>query len=947
MLDQRLEHLLKHCTVKIEAHNVTGTGFFVAPQLVLTCVHVVQQALLDSVSLVWQGQEDTISAEVESFNKTLDIALLRINEDTLDQHPCVWLDSQLKIGDACYSYGYPEDYPHGDAATFEYEGDSRTESTWLLKVKGGQANFGASGSPLVNLRTGGVIGMLSLSRNPNTDLGARAIPAEIMLSKLPDLHDLQTAFHQPGTLWLSLVADIRQAEERRVRAEQVVAILSQMESIEVKQVSASLITVPPKADHWQGRSIEVAQIGEWLSDPLISLIGIQGISGVGKSTLAARIFLQAENLEFPFASKFWADVSQQPDFVVFAEQALRSLGSKDALDIREVTQITNELINCLNDKRCLLVVDNLETLLTDERRWQDEAYEEFFRRWQQQGRTSIVLATTQEKPAALQTNTWLSLQGLGTETGEELLKALGVAGNAEELRTFADSLDGHPLTLKLVAGFLQEYCHGQLAQAKELGLDAFDQIVDAAAGQHRNNREVRRVWILQQHLERLEESLRGFLFDLSVYRQVFDLQAAAAMYIEETAETPLLEVKQALQELVNRSLLIELDGNKYQFQPFVANYIRQKVDEHTLGHSKAIEYWQRICVDVHEWKSLQDLTPNLEISYHQLRRQEWAAAADSLLACCEFLLRRGHSNLLIELARPLIDEFDKQETLTIEEERTLAVTCGYLAEALNNISEYRQSLTYAEKQLQIAQKIQDIYLEASTFAGIGESQYYLGQVRDALESHQKSLDLSQEIDDTKVKIRALLGVSSSYWDLGDWQRALDANKQAFSLAESCDSLSLQAKALDRLGIKEIAVGLVEQGFAKCEQALEIAREIGDGRTEIKVLHSLSWQRKEADSLQKAHNYLKEALRLSRTLQDSYQEICVLLRMFDLHTEIPVVDDLKNHLQNALNLSQKIGARQVEASALRALGDFSITQNETQMGLELLGKALQISPRYGV
>lgn len=715
-------------------------------------------------------------------------------------------------------------------------------------------------------------------------------------------------------------------DETQRQLDEVLEVLLRAEKGSTQTVSANLITIPPKAECWQGRNQESVLLIEWLSDPLISLIGIQGISGVGKSSLAAQIFEQAKDLEFSFVGTFWADVSQQPDFTIFAEQALKALGSDKRLTVREVTELTNELINCLNNNRCLLVMDNLETLLTDERLWRDAAYEEFFRRWQQQGRTSVVLVTTQEKPATFKTNSWISLQGLGADVGEELLTSLGIVGSAEELRTFAASLDGHPLTLKLVAGFLQEYCHGQIAQARELGLEAFDQIVDAAVGQHRNNREVRRAWILQQHLDRLGDHLRCFLLNVSVYRHGFDLPAAAVMYVEEQDEVSLIEVKQALQELVNRSLLIELGDNNYQFQAFIATYIGQQAITNVLGHAKAIEYWQSICVDSEQWQSLQDLAPKLEISYHQCQQQEWAAAAKTLLSCCSFLLKYGHSSLLIELARPIVDEFETQASLTPEDEHTLAVIYGHLAEALDNTSDFRKSLAYEEKQLRIAQKLQDKRLEALTLAGIGESQSYLGQIRHALASYQQSLELSQEFSDPDIQVRALIGMSISQIDLGEWSSALESLRQALSLAESSDP-SLKARALNRLGILEVGTGQVQQGYAKCEQALEIAQSIGDQRTELRVLRNLSQQRNQVDSLQKAHDRLKTALKIAQDSQDLYQEIAITLAMVTLHSSIPIVDDVERQLQKALKLSREIGARQQEASALTALGQFSITQNE--------------------
>jgi hypothetical protein len=63
-----------------------------------------------------------------------DLALLHV-EDVKD-NPCAYLHSDVNVGDDLYSYGYTDDYPNGDSATFEYEGPTGTEQP-LLKLKAG------------------------------------------------------------------------------------------------------------------------------------------------------------------------------------------------------------------------------------------------------------------------------------------------------------------------------------------------------------------------------------------------------------------------------------------------------------------------------------------------------------------------------------------------------------------------------------------------------------------------------------------------------------------------------------------------------------------------------------------------------------------------------------------------------------------------------------------
>jgi len=190
--------LLQQCTLRVSVGGGHGTGFFVAPQLILTCAHVVASANSETIHVFWQSQNQHYTASLEKIlpEDHLDLAILKLNTPDIN-HPCINCESLYpQLNDDLFSYGYPQDYPDGDSATFKYEGESFKNNSPLYKLKGGQANYGASGSPLLNQRTGKVCGILNISRNPNMDLGGRAVPVSIIFAQFPELAELNQRFHQ-------------------------------------------------------------------------------------------------------------------------------------------------------------------------------------------------------------------------------------------------------------------------------------------------------------------------------------------------------------------------------------------------------------------------------------------------------------------------------------------------------------------------------------------------------------------------------------------------------------------------------------------------------------------------------------------------------------------------------------------------------------------------------
>jgi len=215
-----MRELLKLCTVRLLVKNEDqGTGFFVAPGLILTCAHVVQSAKEKNLPVevsTWDGQSlgqgsiekyllekiPVKDAILKTENSYPDLALLKAMQTG---HPCVFMNHKVSYHDELYSYGYTQFYPSGDGVEFTYEDISWIDSQRpLLKFREGQAQKGLSGAPLLNLRTGGVCGVVQNSRGSESDAGGRAIPTDIAWQELKefDLVTRQEQYHQKDKRWV-------------------------------------------------------------------------------------------------------------------------------------------------------------------------------------------------------------------------------------------------------------------------------------------------------------------------------------------------------------------------------------------------------------------------------------------------------------------------------------------------------------------------------------------------------------------------------------------------------------------------------------------------------------------------------------------------------------------------------------------------------------------------
>ena len=207
----RLVDALRATTVALSTPDAAGTGFCVAPGLVLTCAHVLAdhgQQPPEVVRAEWNGAEFDLTVEPKWFRPISkggpDLALLRLDEIDL---PVACLSPMIDPGDDLWTFGYPAgDYRQGDVASFRYDGPSVTGRSELLRASHGRVTGGFSGAPALNWRTGSVCGILRLADSPaGGPPGVRLVGASTVLEVYPELRDPQ--LWPEGREWLELLDD--------------------------------------------------------------------------------------------------------------------------------------------------------------------------------------------------------------------------------------------------------------------------------------------------------------------------------------------------------------------------------------------------------------------------------------------------------------------------------------------------------------------------------------------------------------------------------------------------------------------------------------------------------------------------------------------------------------------------------------------------------------------
>lgn len=225
-----LDELLRCCVVKVIVPGDWGTGFFIGEGAILTCEHVVRSLPEGSaVQFEWYGQtyEATVAKKIPPAQA--DVALLRFTP-WRDDLPCVYLNQDAQSWQRATTYGFPTDFNKGGfPAITRLSGFGKdVDGSEVLGFSWTRVKPGRSGSPLLNKETGYVCGIIKFTQDPSGNFGGGAVPTAEILKALPEVANLQTAFHQRSSLWKNLLSEASADEDlqsRRKSSSQIVECL--------------------------------------------------------------------------------------------------------------------------------------------------------------------------------------------------------------------------------------------------------------------------------------------------------------------------------------------------------------------------------------------------------------------------------------------------------------------------------------------------------------------------------------------------------------------------------------------------------------------------------------------------------------------------------------------------------------------------------------------------
>ncbi|MBD2430399.1 MULTISPECIES: NB-ARC domain-containing protein [Fischerella] len=311
-----------------------------------------------------------------------------------------------------------------------------------------------------------------------------------------------------------------------------------------------------------GRQEELQTLESWIIEDRCRLIGIFGLGGIGKTALSVKI---AQQVRSQFECLIWRSLQQAPLLNALLDEILPIFTQTTQTPEASI----NSLMEQLRSKRCLLVLDNVESILSGGNRsgkYQSgyEDYRSLFERIGDEPHQSCLVITGREKPGGFTVREGkkfpvrsLTLPGLLGADGEQILIAKGVDAKNTQLRAIVNYFGGNPLALKIAATTIQELFSGNIQAFEQQGSIIFSDLWD----------------LLEQQFERLTPLQQQIMYWLAIHREEImpaDLQAKIL------PQTPLIKLLEVLESLKNRSLVETTDIGITQ-QPVIMEYVTERL----------------------------------------------------------------------------------------------------------------------------------------------------------------------------------------------------------------------------------------------------------------------------------------------------------------------------------------------------------------------------------
>ena len=739
------------------------------------------------------------------------------------------------------------------------------------------------------------------------------------------------------------------------------------------------VTAIPKAEGaFQGRVPELLALGQALTgDTRPKLLTIHGGGGLGKTALAREAVerfahawpggvwaISLENL--PSCNQFVNELAQflRIDIVAIQSQIVQhfSNASVDEDEAQLQRQVERAILGRLNNRRTLVVLDNVETLIEAVEASISDAFDLVAFLREQISGTNTSLLVTSRNLLGWTGEESLELGGLTPEEGARLFwqsspgRIEAVGPLAQEV---SKKVDGHPLSLRLLGGAF-DACELKpedfIRQYEQILTDAQDKY------KHLDHRHRSLYASIDTSVRYLSDDLHRLLSGLWLFHAPFYPATAAEIFapleVDESNKAALekrqSEIKNSLLALQRRGLLVgEQRGFRddiltiYRLLPTMRPYVREMKqafsEEQLLARfgTAYADLAQAMYLFLNNGSGLVWLADQARvdfirgIQYTAKEKQGWYQNNWGWV-----LQQLGDRKTALALLSVALEAAQGQDP---ELERHVLFN---LAEVYSITGQSGKALKMFEQVLSIVSELGDRTGEAAALNSLARVYRATGHPGRALELYERALLITRKVGERAGESTTLRNIAAVYQTTGRPGKALKMLEESLLITREVGNRVGEAKTLDQMAAVYQSTGQPGRALELYEQALPILREGGNRDGEAATLNNMAVVYQSTGQLEKALELYEQVLPIQREVGDRDGEAAALNNMAAVYLSTGQPGKAQGLFEQALPIYREVDAPAGEATALNNMAMVFRSTGQWEKSLALYEQSLPIAREVG-